>query len=250
MNIDYPLSEQLEGLKALWQEAFGDEGGFLELFYTHGFASDRCRCITLDGQIAAALYWFDCSYRGKPLAYLYGVATAKMHRGKGLCRNLLENTHAHLKYLGYAGAILVPAKDGLFQMYEKMGYAPCASVSEFTCRAGDTPVSLRSVDAEEYGRLRREFIPERGVLQEGDNLAFLETMAQFYAGDDFLAAVYTGEKCVVPELLGNTDAAPGILAVLHKNEGQFRTPGAEKPFAMYHALSDLPAPEYFGLAFD
>lgn len=250
MNIDYPLSEQLEGLKALWQEAFGDEDGFLEHFYTHGFAPDRCRCITLDGQIAAALYWFDCSYQGKPLAYLYGVATAKMHRGKGLCRNLLENTHAHLKYLGYAGSILVPAKDGLFQMYEKMGYAPCASVSEFTCRAGDTPVSLRSVDAEEYGRLRREFIPERGVLQEGDNLAFLETMAQFYAGDDFLAAVYTGEKCVVPELLGNTDAAPGILAVLHKNEGQFRTPGAEKPFAMYHALSDLPAPEYFGLAFD
>ena len=250
MNVDYPLSEQLEGLKALWQEAFGDEDGFLEHFYTHGFAPDRCRCITLDGQIAAALYWFDCSYQGKPLAYLYGVATAKMHRGKGLCRNLLENTHAHLKYLGYAGAILVPAKDGLFQMYEKMGYAPCASVSEFTCRAGDTPVSLRSVDAEEYGRLRREFIPERGVLQEGDNLAFLETMAQFYAGDDFLAAVYTGEKCVVPELLGNTDAAPGILAVLHKNEGQFRTPGAEKPFAMYHALSDLPAPEYFGLAFD
>lgn len=250
MNIDYPLPEQLDSLKALWQEAFGDDDAFLEHFYTYGFAPDRCRCLSVDGQIAAALYWFDCSYHGKPLAYLYGVATAKAHRGKGLCRTLAENTHSHLKYLGYAGEILVPAEDGLFQMYKKMGYDLCSSVSEFTCQAGNTPVSLRQIDGEEYCRLRREFIPENGVLQEGDNLNFLQTLADFYAGEDFLTTVYRGEKCIVPELLGNTDAAPGILAALHKSKGQFRTPGTQKPFAMYHALSDMPAPDYFGLAFD
>ena len=250
MNIDYPSPEQVTQLQQLWQEAFGDECAFLEHFYTHGFAPDRCRCITLDGQIAAMLYWFDCSYQGKPLAYLYGIATAKAHRGKGFCRTLLENTHAHLKYLGYAGAILVPAEAELFAMYEKMGYALCSSVAEFTCRAGDTPVSLRSVDAEEYGRLRREFLPENGVLQEGENLTFFHSFAQFYAGGDFVAAVSRDEKCFIPELLGNSHAAPGILAALHKKEGQFRIPGTEKPFAMYHTLSNLPAPEYFGLAFD
>ncbi len=250
MNIDYPSPDQLDGLRALWQEAFGDDEAFLEQFYTYGFAPDRCRCLTVDGQIAAALYWFDCSYGGKPLAYLYGVATAKNHRGKGLCRILTENTHSHLKYLGYAGEILVPAEDNLFQMYEKMGYELCSSVSEFTCQAGDMPVSLRSVDAEEYCRLRREFLPENGVLQEGDNLNFLQTLADFYAGEDFLAAVYRDEKCFVPELLGNRDAAPGILAALHKSKGHFRTPGDQKPFAMYHPLSDTPAPDYFGLAFD
>lgn len=250
MNIDYPSPEQLDGLKKLWQEAFGDDDAFLEHFFTYGFAPDRCRCLSVDGQIAAALYWFDCSYHGKPLAYLYGVATAKTHRGKGLCRSLAENTHSHLKYLGYAGEILVPAEDGLFQMYKKMGYDLCSYVSEFTCQAGNNPVSLRQIDAEEYCRLRREFIPENGVLQEGDNLNFLQTLADFYAGEDFLTTVYRGEKCIVPELLGNTDAAPGILAALHKSKGQFRTPGTQKPFAMYHALSDMPAPDYFGLAFD
>lgn len=250
MNIDYPSPEQSDGLKKLWQEAFGDDEAFLEHFYTYGFAPDRCRCVSVDGQIAAALYWFDCSYQGKPLAYLYGVATAKNHRGKGLCRILTENTHKHLKYLGYAGEILVPAEGNLFQMYEKMGYSLCASVSEFTCQAGETPVALRQVDAEEYCRLRRKFLPENGVLQEGDNLNFLQTLADFYAGEDFLATVYRGEPCIVPELLGNADAAPGILAALHKGKGRFRTPGDQKPFAMYHALSDLPAPDYFGLAFD
>lgn len=250
MNIDYPSPEQLDGLKQLWQEAFGDDDAFLEHFYTYGFAPDRCRCLSVDGQIAAALYWFDCSYQGKPLAYLYGVATAKNHRGKGLCRILTENTHNHLKYLGYAGEILVPAEGNLFQMYEKMGYSLCASVSEFTCQAGETPVALRQVDAEEYCRLRRKIMPENGVLQEGDNLNFLQTLADFYAGEDFLATVYRGEPCIVPELLGNAGAAPGILAALHKSKGRFRTPGDQRPFAMYHALSDLPAPDYFGLAFD
>lgn len=250
MNIDYPLQSQMDELRQLWQEAFGDDDAFLELFYTFGFAPDRCRCVTVDGKVAAALYWFDCQYQGRPLAYLYGVATRKAFRGKGLCRALAENTHQHLKYLGYAGAILVPAGENLFQMYEKMGYSVCASVSEFVCEAGLEPARMRQVDGEEYRLLRRTFLPEEGVVQEGDNLEFLQTMADFYAGEDFLVAVARDEEFFAPELLGNEQAAPGILAALRKNQGRFRGPGGGTPFAMYFSLSDAPAPGYFGLAFD
>lgn len=250
MNIDYPSQIQIDDLRALWQEAFGDDDTFLELFYTYGFAPDRCRCVTVDSHVAAALYWFDCQYQGRPLAYLYGVATAKAFRGKGLCRALAENTHAHLKYLGYAGAILVPAEEELFQMYGKMGYSVCSSVSEFTCTAGPEAAQMRQVDATEYSHLRREFLPEAGVLQEGDNLDFLQTMADFYAGEDFLVTVAHEDEFFAPELLGNVQAAPGILTALRKNQGRFRGPGADKHFAMYCPLSDAPHPGYFGLAFD
>lgn len=250
MNIDYPSQVQIDDLRALWQEAFGDDDAFWEHFYTYGFAPDRCRCVTVDGKVAVALYWFDCQYQGRPLAYLYGVATAKAFRGKGLCRALAENTHAHLKYLGYAGAILVPAEEDLFQMYEKMGYSVCASVSEFTCPAGPEAAQMRQVDAPEYSRLRRDFLPEDGVLQEGDNLNFLQTMADFYAGEDFLVAVAHEDGFFAPEILGNAQAAPGVLTALQKNQGRFRGPGAGMPFAMYRPLSDAPAPGYFGLAFD
>lgn len=250
MNIDYPNQEQVGALRALWQEAFGDDDAFLDQFFTYGFAPDRCRCLTVDGEVAAALYWFDCSFQGQPMAYLYGVATAKRHRGKGLCRALAENAHLHLKYLGYAGAILVPAGDKLFEMYEKMGYFPCSSVSEFVCTAASEPAQMRKVDAEEFRLLRRQFLPENGVVQEGDNLDFLQTMADFYAGEDFLVVVAHGEDFFAPELLGNEQAAPGILAALRKNQGRFRGPGGGTPFAMYLSLSDCPAPGYFGLAFD
>ena len=95
MFAKHPDDRDIPALRQLWQEAFGDDDAFLELFYTFGFAPDRCRCVTVDGKVAAALYWFDCQYQGRPLAYLYGVATRKAFRGKGLCRAVAETTHQH-----------------------------------------------------------------------------------------------------------------------------------------------------------
>lgn len=250
MSIDYPLQSQLNDLRQLWQEAFGDDDAFLDHFYTYGFAPDRCRCLTEDGHVIAALYWFDCSYCGRPLAYLYGIATAKAFRGKGFCRALVENTHAHLQQLGYCGSILVPADETLFQMYADMGYHNCSSVSEFTCMADPDPIAMEQVDITQYCLLRRKFLPQNGVLQEGDCLDFLQTLADFYAGEDFLVAVSRSDPFFVPELLGNAQVAPKILSALRKPQGEFRTPGQDKAFAMYHPLSDMPMPDYFGLAFD
>lgn len=249
MNIDYPAQNQIDSLRALWQQAFGDTDAWTENFFAHGFAPDRCRCITIDGTVAAALYWFDCTFQGQPIAYLYGIATAKAQQGKGMCRALLENTHAHLKYLGYAGAILVPAEEKLFAMYEKMGYEVCSSVTEFSCTAAAEKAALRPIDTAEFTRLRRTYLPKNGVLQEGQSLDFLATMADFYAGGDFLLTVSKTEP-FAPELLGNPTAAPQILAALGQTEGHFRTNGADKPFSMYHSLGNFPKPDYFGLAFD
>ena len=248
MNIDYPLQEQISGLRQLWKEAFGDSDDFLDEFFARGFAADRCRCVTLDGEVAAALYWFDCRLDGQPLAYLYAVATAKNHRGKGLCRSLLENTNSHLKALGYSGVLLVPA-EGLDALYAKAGYIPCTRIREFSCAAAEEKVALLELDAAEFAQLRRQYLPAGGVEQTG--MEFLHVMARFYAGEDFLVAVSREESAFfVPELLGNAHAAPKILATLGAETGKFRTPGEDKPFAMYHSLSDAPRPQYFGLAFD
>lgn len=250
MIFDYPSQNQEDLLRRLWQEAFGDTDAFLDSFYTHGFAPDRCRCVTEDGQVVAALYWFDCSVDGHPIAYLYGIVTAKARRGQGLCRALMENAQAHLKHLGYAGAILVPADRGLQKMYEKMGYNVCSSISEISCTAGKNAAALRAVDPEEFCRLRREYLPAGGVVQEGDSIRFLSQTADFYAGEDFLVTVSREEGFFAPELLGNYRAAPEILTALHREKGVFRAPGEGMAFAMYYPLSDAPPPAYFGLAFD
>lgn len=253
MNIERPREEQIYALRRLWREAFGDSDSFLDVFWRHAYSPDRCRCVAVNGEPAAALYWFDCLYEGSPIAYLYAVATAKAHRGQGLCRRLMEDTHRHLAVRGYAGAILVPGEESLFRFYERLGYRVCSGVRSFSCDAGDAACAIRGVGTAEYAALRRQFLPRGGVVQEGENLAFLADQAALYAGEDFvLAARREGETLVGIELLGDSASAPPAVRALGCRRGTFRTPGNEVPFAMYLPLDGgiLPQPAYFGLAFD
>ena len=253
MNINKPQDSQIPALRTLWKEAFGDTDEFLDTFYKKAFHPDRCRCITDDDHVTAALYWFDCTYEDKPVAYIYAVATAKSNREHGLCRKLMNDTHKHLASLGYEGALLVPGNTALFEMYGKMGYVTCTSIREFQCEASSDDLPIFELDKKEYARLRRILLPTGGILQEHENLDFLETQAKFYMGHGFLLAAHgEGEILHCCELLGDTSLSPAIVHTLGFYEGTFRVPGNGRPFTMYYPLGDskLPLPNYFGFAFD
>lgn len=252
MKIDFPVPKQGMELARLWQEAFGDSFEAIEGFFCTAYSPSRCRCVTVNKKAVAALYWLDARLDGQRYAYIYAVATAASHRGKGLCRKLMADTHAHLALRGYDGALLVPETPELRSMYEKMGYTTCTTVKEFSCEAGSQPVTLHRIDRDEYALERQRFLPKGGALQEKENIAYLETLGFFYRGDGFLLAARTENgQLYCPELLGDAAAAPGILAALNCARGTFRTPGEGKAFAMFHPLSkEAKAPDYFGLAFD
>ena len=252
MNFEHPGPEQIRQLLQLWKEVFGEYDGFWELFLETGFQPDHCRCITENGQVAAGLYWFDCSCNADKIAYIYAVVTDPIHRGRGLCRKLMADVHGILKDRGYASVMLVPADEGLREMYRKMGYDECTTVSELVCTVGESAAEIRTIDAEEYAWLRREYLPEVGVLQEGKNLSFLAAQAQLFTGADFLLAAYLeNDRLQGVELLGNTAAAPGILRALGCKTGTFQIPGKDRPYAMLHKLKeDTAIPRYFGLAFE
>lgn len=251
MRSDFPAPSHIPGLRKLWQEAFGDDDAFLDSFFLTGFSPKRCRGIFAEDTAAAALYWFDCHWNGKPVAYLYAVATAKAFQGQGLCRALMEETHKLLAQSGYHGAVLVPGSASLFKMYGGMGYRSMPGIKEFSCEASHTPAAVRKITKEEYAALRRQLLPQESILQEGENLDFLQEMLTLWAGESCVFCAREEDGCLtVPELLG--DAAPAdILAALGCKEGTFRTPSGQRPFAMYRCLTeDTQTPEYFGLAFD
>lgn len=252
MRIDVPSAEQTGQLLSLWKAVFGEHNGFWEMFLKTAFIPEHCRCIDKDGQVAAALYWFDCQLENQKLAYIYAVVTHPDHRGQGLCRMLMEDTHKHLQSQGYAGVVLVPEKESLRQMYGKMGYETCTAVSEVSCVAGENSLSVRTIGPEEYAALRREFLPKGGVIQEGANLAFLSQQAEFFTGADFLLAAYREDAVLHGlELLGNRERAPQILKALDCCRGSFRTPGIDTAFAMFYPLAtNCARPAYFRFAFD
>lgn len=253
MKISSPLEAHLPRLKSLWKDAFGDTDAFLDMFERTAFSPDRARCAFENDQPVAVLYWFDCLYGGDKIAYLYAVTTDKNYRGRGICRTLIEDTHKHLKSLGYVGSILVPFGEDMFSFYEKLGYTTCCRVREFCCEASENSIDIKKIDEEEYATLRRKFIPKNGVLQENENITFLREQAEFYSGDGFLLAAREEKKMLLGvELLGDSTVAPNIVRTLGYKKGNFRVPGSDKPFAMYYPLvsKDVSFPSYFGLAFD
>lgn len=239
-------------LRQLWQEAFGDSQESIAAFFETGFSQHRYHYICENGIPVSALYWFDCELDGHKLAYIYAVATRKDHRGKGLAKKLMGETHKILKQQGYAGAILVPGEKGLFDFYEKIGYRTITSVEEFTCKATGVPIPLREINTAEYARLRRGLLPNGGVVQDEAALAYLQTYAKLYAGEDFLfSATAREDSLLVHEYLGSPIYAGRILTALGMRCGRFRTPGKGQRFAMYFPFTaDCPQPGYFGLALD
>ena len=267
-NIQPPLPSQIPKLRQLWKDTFGDSDAFLDMFFETAFSLERCACVTSYTYLVASLYWFDCEFSGQKIAYIYAVATANEYRGQGICHALMEYTHAHLKAHGYAGAILSPAEESLFSFYEKMGYRTCAYTKEITtvletniiCE--NTELSIRQISKEEFARLRRTFLPHNAVIQENENLDFLEKQAVFYAGENFLFTApdsemdgdgsFSLEKHLHRiEFLGDESRIPDILNALGYTSCSFRTIGSEKPFGMYLSFTESDSvPDYLGFAFD
>ena len=236
-----------EKLKQLWKTVFGDTDAFLDAFFSIAYSPDRCRYLMEDDAVVSALYWFDCEYAGGKLAYIYAVATEPNHRGKGLASRLMAQTHAHLKALGYAGAVLKPAK-GLFPFYERLGYLPSGYIRRFTANAGN-PIPLKELTAEEFSQMRRKFLPKNGVRQEGLTLEFLHSFAHFYAAEDALVCACPQEG-VIFEYLGNPHSAPGILGALGITQGEIPTPGTEIPHTMHLPLNCTKTPGYLGITLE
>lgn len=240
MNID--------GLCRLWKQAFGDTEEFLEDFFCVAFSQERCATLEKDGKLAAMLYWFDCTWEGRKVAYIYAVATDEAYRNQGLCRTLMEQTHHRLRASGYAGAVLVPGSLQLFTMYEKLGYTPFCTALTLTLDAGDETVDLAELSHEEYSKRRLPLLPRGSVVPDDLTFDFLATFCSFYTeGDCLFCGGMEEDTFYFQEFLGDPERVSAILNALGAKKGVLRVPG-DTPFAMYHPLDDtLEMPSHFDI---
>lgn len=247
MGIDMPRPEDIPALRRLWQEAFGDDHVFLDGFFETAFSYDRCRCVTLNGYPAAALYWFDCIWQDKKVAYIYAVATDKAYRGRGLCRFLMEDTHRHLLENGYIGAALVPEGDGLFTLYGKMGYRPFCPMDSKEIPAGVNPIPIKKLTPEEFGKKRRSLLPQGAVLQEGVTLTYLARFTDLYEAEGCIMSLSCASgNAYFQEFLGDPQQLPGILAALGVKKGTVPLPGGRNSAMYYSPEPEMPT--YLGLS--
>ena len=115
------------GIAALWQEAFGDSPEAVNAFFAY-FPDCRSYVAEEDGGIVSMVHALPRTLSPNiPTAYLYAVATAKTHRGQGLCRRLIAFSEAELGKIGIQTTVLTPGEPSLFRFYENF-YHPWLSV--------------------------------------------------------------------------------------------------------------------------
>ena len=178
------------------------------------------------------------------------VATAKRHRGKGVCAALMAHTHLYLRDNGYSLAILVPSDPSLFDFYRKQGYETCGYISDFKVQAEDREIHLKKFSATEYFNIRNTFTPQNSVNLIGYT-DFLNSQYAFYKGDDFIFCKNKSGSSF-PEFLGNTEKLPFIIFSLGHRSARIRTVGNKKPFCMGISLDGtrIESDIYFPFAFD
>ena len=252
MKIRSPYTEDIPELKALWKEAFFDTDEYIDVFFHTAYSESRC-LIAEENGVAAMLYWFDASYLDTRVAYFYAIATKITHRGKGICSRLMDEAHKRLKDLGYSYAMLVPGSKGLFDFYKKLGYEISTYIDTIEGTAQEGKIEIREISGEEYAALRRKYLPENSVIQENENIKYLEKQSNLYTGKDFLLSCRVNNGALFGiELLGNKENAPFILNALSCKTGTFRISGEKTPFSMCFPLKNQTRTPifYFGLAFD
>ena len=77
--------EDVEELKTIWSQIFGDEDELIENFFAL-FDEVDSLVYEEDGRIVSMLYMINTDTSG----YLYGLATLPEYRGRGYMRKLLE----------------------------------------------------------------------------------------------------------------------------------------------------------------
>lgn len=248
--MEFKNTANIADLRALWKEAFQDNDNYLDLFFSTAYSEKRSMAAFIDNELAGALYWFDCVLEGKKTAYIYAVATAKKHRRKGVCAELLRHTHLHLQGMGYSFAILVPSEPSLFAFYEKQGYKTCGFIDELTVQNSGGEIEFRKISAKEYFILRKAYLKENSVNLIGYS-QFLDAQYDFFVGADFIFSKHKSGSFFT-EFLGDTSLLPLVISLLGLDSAKVRAIGNSRPFCMGIALDIEPLRNdiYFPFAFD
>ena len=125
-KISYPLPEDKEEMTSLWQTTFQDSDEFADMFFSRVYKPENTLAIKKDYKIVSALqmipYEIKIADNIIPAAYVCGVCTLTLERGKGLMRILMNEAMDEMRQKGYGISTLIPAHPWLFDIYKKYGY--------------------------------------------------------------------------------------------------------------------------------
>lgn len=143
--------------KALWQEAFGDGDDFIDSFLIRYYSRRRALTVEEQGQTVAMLHLLPFDTELGRTTYIYGVATARSARRRGLASQLMRQAMTLIAERGDDAAFLIPTpgEEWLRTFYEGFGLA------------GEIPVNFVSEDGFDFGT--GDAATDRAMVWRRDN---------------------------------------------------------------------------------
>ncbi len=219
---------------ALWNEAFpGEDPAFTDALFSLGYP-DCFHYLLCEGELACMLfalpYPIVTEQGPRDARYLYAVATAKAHRGKGFAKKLLQ------QFVSKGQPVFLrPMSPSLFDFYQKAGLSPLSPYLELSGIAGSDTQGITDLSPREYLAARERFLtpPYCRMTPEFLSIAYLGGGA--IGADGHFAALYErrGERILFKEWWGDPELAPGATAYLGASAYTLRKTAPDgTPFGM------------------
>lgn len=169
-----------EQIISLWSDAFGDKKDSVERYLDT--LLEYFLVYEEDGVVKGMLSVLPVALNNKNGGYIYAVVTHPEHRGKGICKSLMESVKADKSY---NFLVLVPQNKGLFEFYEKMNFTEVSFIKKEDVVASNKveEYSLKVVTAKEYEINRNEFYKNQEFIRWDDTI--LEFAKSMYGGSFF-----------------------------------------------------------------
>lgn len=119
------ITNNIDDIISLWQEAFGDTREDI-LFFADNLKHGECIAL-YDNEIVSMLYLVDCKVDYKASKYIYAACTSKKYRSNGAMTRLLDYCKEK-----YESVCLIPANEGLISYYKKRNFDKAIDISSVT----------------------------------------------------------------------------------------------------------------------
>lgn len=151
----------------IWQESFGDERSYIEMFLSKNRQRARVFGYLVEDQLVSVAYLLPAEYVEKekevPVYYLYAAATRKAYRGKGYFGQILCFVRDNLKQ----PIFLVPADKKLIEFYAHYGMKQIMEQKNafFSKMDVNYEACLEDISVSEYFRLRNQCFSDQGFVR-------------------------------------------------------------------------------------
>ncbi|MEG2429541.1 MAG: GNAT family N-acetyltransferase [Oscillospiraceae bacterium] len=126
IEVRQPEPHNVHAMKHIWKSCFDDTQEYIDMFFETAYTPQNALVAFYDLKpvgmlflLPARLYFDDRKFDGR---YIYAASVSPEYRKKGIMRELEKAAQQFVKSQKADFISLIPQTDGLYKMYEKLGY--------------------------------------------------------------------------------------------------------------------------------